>query len=193
MLWILEGSNGLIIFQRARGSRLGYPWPFTLTCTLPPPLTPLAQLWWRSGRSAGSGMRHAKPLPQPVRCKTKRALRGLQRRQQRTRLSKTTHLSLQRPQRATRLWGLRRLRRRPNLRKPRASSMHLPSSSSLCILSARCCRTQGHGTPCLRCSCSRSWWPRVSCGTTFKVTHQGRLGLLVGEGAQEPQLRREGR
>ena len=31
MLCVLEGLNGLIIFQRARGSRLGYPWPFTPT------------------------------------------------------------------------------------------------------------------------------------------------------------------
>ena len=31
MLWMLEGLIGLIIFQRARGSRLGYPWPFTPT------------------------------------------------------------------------------------------------------------------------------------------------------------------
>ena len=31
MLCMLEGLNGLIIFRRARGSRLGYPWPFTPT------------------------------------------------------------------------------------------------------------------------------------------------------------------
>ena len=31
MLCMLEGLNGLVIFQRARGSRLGYPWPFTPT------------------------------------------------------------------------------------------------------------------------------------------------------------------
>ena len=31
MLCMLEGLNGLIIFQRAGGSRLGYPWPFTPT------------------------------------------------------------------------------------------------------------------------------------------------------------------
>ena len=34
MLWMLEGSIGLIIFRRARGSRLGYPWPFTPTLPL---------------------------------------------------------------------------------------------------------------------------------------------------------------
>ena len=31
MLCMLEGLNGLIIFRRARGSRLGYPGPFTPT------------------------------------------------------------------------------------------------------------------------------------------------------------------
>ena len=31
MLCILEGLNGLVIFRRARGSRFGYPWPFTPT------------------------------------------------------------------------------------------------------------------------------------------------------------------
>ena len=29
MVCMLEGSNGLIIFRRAWGSRLGYPWPLS--------------------------------------------------------------------------------------------------------------------------------------------------------------------
>ena len=34
MLCMLEGLNGLIIFRRAKGSRNGYPWPFTPTTGL---------------------------------------------------------------------------------------------------------------------------------------------------------------
>ena len=70
----------------------------------------------------------------------------------------------------TRRWGLHRLRKRLNLRRTQASSAHPPSSSIRCTSSARCCGMRGHDTPCLRSSCSRYWWPRVSYGTTFKVT-----------------------
>lgn len=58
--------------------------------------------------------------------------------------------------------GLSRLRRR--LRRA------WTSSSIWCISSARCCGMQGQDTPYLRSSCSRYWWPRESCGTTFKAT-----------------------
>ena len=35
MLCMLEGLDGLIICRKARGSRLGYPWPFTPTICQP--------------------------------------------------------------------------------------------------------------------------------------------------------------
>uniref|UniRef100_A0A452Z4F3 Reverse transcriptase/retrotransposon-derived protein RNase H-like domain-containing protein n=1 Tax=Aegilops tauschii subsp. strangulata TaxID=200361 RepID=A0A452Z4F3_AEGTS len=108
--------------------------------------------------------------PQPGRYGTHRAPRRLQRRQRVTKPTKAAFAGLQRPQWAIKLSGSRHLRRRPNLRQAQAPSTLLPSSSTQCTSSARYCRMQGHGTPCLKSSCSRSWWPRVNCGTTSKVT-----------------------
>lgn len=58
MLCRIEGSNGLIIFRRARGSRLGYPWPFT------PTVVPKAD--WASRLSGGREAQAASYLDEPA-------------------------------------------------------------------------------------------------------------------------------
>ena len=58
MLCMLEGSNGLIIFRRARGSRLGYPWPFTPTV--------VPEAGWASRLRGGREARSASYLDEPA-------------------------------------------------------------------------------------------------------------------------------
>ena len=58
MLCMLEGLNGLIIFQRARGSRLGYPWPFTPTV--------VPEAGWASRLRGGREARSASYLDEPA-------------------------------------------------------------------------------------------------------------------------------
>ena len=100
----------------------------------------------------------------------RRAQQGLWRHQRKIELGRTTSLRFLQ---AIRHQEFHHLRRRPSFRKTPASPMRHPSSSTWCISSAQCCGTQGHDTPCPKSSFSCSCWPRASCATTSRSTHQG--------------------
>ena len=132
-----------------------------------PPPTLLAQPWWRLGRSAVPRMHRPSELKQS---RARRASRRPQPQPERNCRSRRTHPEQERPLQATEHWELCRLKRRLDLWRTQAAPAPSTSSSTPCISSAQCYGTRGHGTPCLKSTSSRYWWPHASCGTTSKAT-----------------------